>query len=579
MKFVQCTKKFLQNNLPLSEINILWLIAAFVFFTHSPVLFHDYLRQDDWSAGLWLRFLGTKQCWLEVIHFKKPVNPWACIANIQTHPGTYNSAVELFRPVSTAIFLAGDAIAYNIGNIWIVRSYNIALLCIAAVFTYSWLRRLKADSLFAACFTITSFALPAYQVQASTANYTIMIVSIILGQISFFLWHEAYHNSDKKSLWQKYRLAYFVMLASLLCYPMSSPYPFLFLAIYVLLLKESIPLYKNRKIIDASIFILLCMISVITLGRLVIILFHIHPQNIERSVNIDWDIPNKIYHWTVMLQEASNLFDINGMIYKEWRYVYYPVITILGLFFVADYIDNKKHFKDFSKKQIIIRTIFDTLAILALMTLAYCPALAPHTILIVFRYTVIIMPIMLFLLMWSIKIIINHWLHKENNQVFKIFLVLFTAFAVITAMHNHTLYIVGQNEYQLNFMRGFIESDALPVLKEQKPVTIHIIRDPRITILPNNLRSDVYGMGVSPEDFAWGLYAAIIYLMRDYGYESIEVSPTFKWQGWNSKMSWGKVKWGTIIVTEKDYPLKDYPLPDTGEKVVTIDMTKLGTYK
>ena len=29
------------------------LIAAAVLFGHSPVLFSDYLRQDDWSAATW----------------------------------------------------------------------------------------------------------------------------------------------------------------------------------------------------------------------------------------------------------------------------------------------------------------------------------------------------------------------------------------------------------------------------------------------------------------------------------------------------------------------------------------------
>ena len=97
------------------EFSILFTIGISLFIAHCPVLFGDFLRQDDWNATFWN------------------------INLFYTHPEFYNSVVEMFRPLSTIFILVGDYFSHDIQNAKYVRLFNIIMLCIASYITYIWL--------------------------------------------------------------------------------------------------------------------------------------------------------------------------------------------------------------------------------------------------------------------------------------------------------------------------------------------------------------------------------------------------------------------------------------------------------
>ena len=183
------------------------IITAMVLFGHSPVLFSTYLRQDDLTATTW-----------NIHHFKRD-------------PGL-NNIWEIFRPVCGIFIVISDFVSHNMRNAWIMRFINIMFLSGGAVLLYRWQRKFGAEKIFAACFAICAFLTQSSQIISSTANYTVLVATIVMAQGACFLFYRGFVERERRKAYYAYGVI--LLFISLLSYPLGSPYIFVFLFIYFL---------------------------------------------------------------------------------------------------------------------------------------------------------------------------------------------------------------------------------------------------------------------------------------------------------------------------------------------------------
>ncbi|MEQ9115912.1 MAG: hypothetical protein RLN62_03870 [Rickettsiales bacterium] len=552
-----------------NDFYIFLFILASLLFAHSPVLWGDYLRQDDWNAAFW-----------NIYKFSKIVR----------HPEFYNSAVEMFRPVSTVFILIGDYISHNIENASYIRLFNIFLLAIASYLTYLWQIRLSPKKkCFAISFALLAFSLPASQLHSSTVSYGNMVFSIICGQIAAFYSAKIFLENHDRATRKKYYIygILFIFLGSL-NYVLSSMFYFVFLLMFYLTSLKRDDLQKDHKnikfIFKSTIFIFAVMVCYIIIAKISFFLLGIKARNSERSVSIDLDFIEKIKHVINMLKYSFNLFDIAGYFKFNHWYSFFTIsfFLILSLFLLQkkrklEHVPNQNKLLKF-----VSNTMFSPLIILGLLILAYSPALAPKAIFSSFRYMPATMPFVLYIFLWSVVQIFESSfatsLRKTKESCFRLITKEEAVFIAITffglALCNHNLfsYIVGPHLHEMNYIRSNIELKALDNIKNNGETTIYIIKNNGKSYAKNNFSSLEYGFSTN-YSHNW-LVSATTYLMRQYGYESIIGQP-YEFLQWDDKAIHLKTSWGNIISGKS---IDSVNIKDKTNLVV-IDMNKLGTFR
>lgn len=526
------------------------LIAAAVLFGHSPVLFSDYLRQDDWSAATWNLV-------------------------IQDHVDLRAHMLDEFRPLSVPFILFSDFVSHTMSNGWIVRLINILLLGLAAILTYRWQRLFTEDILFAACFAICAFLTQSVQIISATANYTVMIVALIWSQAASFMFYRGFVGQSCRRRW--YFCGVVVFYLSLLSYPLASTYVFVFLTIYYFHHIRERWWQRDAFLFQASVLSILSMASIIVLGKLTYALLHFTPHDPNRSIAIDWDIPNKLAHWWMMLEQAFNFYAIDYFytyIDKNRILTYQPVLVFGTILILGISCNRMRSPEGRTPPGVTIRWVARVVASsLLLLTLAFAPVFPPHFDgSFPFRYGLVIMPVALYLVFWSIREIARTVRQKPEGQIFPVGLCAFTICMIVLCSDILSKYVVSIHEHELHYISSTIENEALTDLKSNKPITIYLLMSDR-SFMPGGFGAAEYGIGMSYLSPGW-LLAGTIHVLRNMGYESIETEPPYKIIDWNSDRVIFQAKWGYIIATQRKEP--HIPSP-TATKEVIIDMNNVGT--
>ena len=525
-----------------------FLIAGIIILAHSPVLFPTYLRQDDWSAATWN------------IHL------------VFSHVDLRKYAVDEMRPLSIPFILFSDAISHHMDIAWIARLINIVLIAAAAILTYRWQMTLEAEEIFAACFAACSFLTQAAQLISSTANYMVMIVSVIVAQTACFTLYRGFLDAKHRTRW--YAVGATLLFLSLFSYPLGCTYVFLFLLIYYLREVREQWWRQSSFVFQAGLMTLVSMASIVIIGKLTYLALGYTPSNPDRSITIDWNLPNKLDHWWRMLEESLNIDAWNAMIHYYVSRSTFPtgqIVPLAAALFTMGIVcqARKAEGQSIPRRTVVRRIAVVICTFLILLTLAYAPVLAPHFYdVISFRYTLVVTPMTMYALFWSGREIASG--QGWNGGGFSKGLCVVTLLLAMVCAHHLSRYVVAVPETELRFMTASVERKALPELAAGRPVALYLVMNEHqhLSIDPSGFNYAEYGMTMSGWSPGW-LFAGAIHVMRTLGYESIETEPPYQILEWDNEQVRCKVKWGYIYTVRNNQPPLAVP---AGMKKVVIDM-------
>jgi hypothetical protein len=534
----------------IKRFHIFFFILVSLILAHIPILWADYLRHDDWNVAWW--------------NYHR----------LFSHPSLDNAIKDLFRPIAPLFFLPSDYFAKDLEVAKYVRFVNILLLATASYLTYIWQIKFSPEKkIFAVCFAIAAFTLQGSQWQSSTANYGSMIVSTIFGQIAAFYSVKIFDKNSvdyESSINRRkyYILSILFMMLGIMNYAPCAMFYFVFLAIsYFSNIREDLIKRRNNieYIVKSSVLFFLVMVFYVLIAKLFYLLFQIAPSDVNRSINIDFNILAKIFPMIAVTKQSFDFFNISNLqSVNQWLIFSIAITPFLAAVFKISYFRTNN---DTTKVQnYLSHPIFCIFVILILFVMSYAPYLVPlPTTNLASRNILTTMPFALYIFMWSVSYVFR----KYNNEI-SIFL---TCMFIILCNHHLSRYIVGPHQHEMNYIRSYIERDVLPKIEDGKKVTIYLLQDNRTSSLENNFRSMEYGMTINYSN-NW-LISAANFIMRQYGYES-SINP-WKVIKWNEQEEiYIKTYWGAFLSSNKLN--KRFQVKDNSQ-VVVIDMSRLGTYR
>src|SRR5690348_16467229 len=173
MKFLSYLKK--------SNMIAYAAIIVFVFAAISPVIYsNNYIRQDDLMWEIWP--------WMKPSEFGYLY---------------YNTVFQLVRPICMLSFYITDLLSIGIQGAVYVRFFSLLVLILLAMMLFRWQLYFNKNRLLATTFAICTFTLPAYQVFAATANYELLLTSLVMSLLSGFFWYNA-NLTFKHKTWISY---------------------------------------------------------------------------------------------------------------------------------------------------------------------------------------------------------------------------------------------------------------------------------------------------------------------------------------------------------------------------------------
>lgn len=530
-----------KNSILIPSLIFLALLLAF-----SPVfLSTNYIRQDDLMWEIW---------------------PWMKISDFGF---LYKSTVfHLVRPICMLLLYTADLIAINITDAVYIRFIAVIILCILAILLYHWQLLYNSNRALAASFATASFTLPAYQVFAATANYSLIIIAILMTFGAAYYWHDAYfaNNADNKSRY--YRIGCLLFFASLLTYPLSSMYIWVLLVIAYL--NTSTDVSKRKFIPHAAYVSIKMMIYYYLFCRLVHLVFHVKTSG-DRSAVLDTSqIGAKLKH----------IFDITGWhsnlwLWNSWHSFYQtPILFMTGLFLFA-----------LIKHEKFAHATWMFLITLLFYLLSYSPILASSEILVTFRYAITTMPILLYVTFWSINVLMSNvffkhgLLNKLINTLNSIVLICIALFGLTYANIMLADGIVGPHTKDFDSIQQQLNEKVLPLLKQNKQVVINAIAcDKTSAPIGDNIPMQLeYGMRIC--QYQQQVIGAIIHSLRKMGYASNfnkKNELSFK----DNEIIVNNTPWGTLVVSsvaQSNADLRKYT--NNNREIITIDTRILPAYQ
>jgi hypothetical protein len=501
------------------------LIILSLFLAFSPVLLSaNYIRQDDLMWETW------------------PGMPMKDFGYLY-----HNTVFELVRPICMFLMYFADVTAINITNAVYLRLAGVMMLCMLGIMLYRWQLLFNAKRILAASFAAAAFTLPAYQVFAATGNYSIVILSgLVMALGAAFLWHAGYHAQDAQQKYRYYYLAFILFFLSLLDYPLSSMYIWVFIAIAFLNTESG----KRQFISFLFVTSIKMMVFYYVFCRLIHLLFHVPTKGSRVSVIDTSHITDKFTQIVDVLGWHSNLWLWNDLapFFKT------PAVLLFGLFFLA-------LMKQYSFKN----AIYTLLAVLLFFLLSYSPILASPEFQITFRYTITTMPILLYLVFWSITTLTPRMLNAVICIAIAVFGLTYANIMVADG-------IVGPNTKDFASVEQQLKEKVLPLLEKNQPIVIHGIACDKIpqTYAPKVPTHLEYSMRIC--QYQQQVIGVIIHSLRKMG-----VASNFNQHNeviYNTdEIVVKNIPWGTLVVNSVDNFNAD-----SSQQIVTIDTRTLPPY-
>jgi hypothetical protein len=528
------------------------IVFSAIFIALLPVILSsNYIRQDDLMWEIWP---GMRMSDFGYLY--------------------YNTVFQLVRPLCMLSFYLTDLISININNAVYVRLMSVLILCSLGVMLYWWQLCFNNNRLLAAIFAIAAFTLPPYQVFAATGNYSLIITALLLTFISAFSWYHYFRsNSRTVSKWYLH-LGSLLFFLSLLEYPLSSMYLWALLAICYLNNLHTNEPYKtnnNRFILNTSLMIISLMIAYYIASRIFHLIFHVDLST-GRAAVIDTS------HLFARLLQVAQVLSWHADLWF-WKNTHSlllsPIFLIAALFIIALLQTHKNEMKRFSK-------IMMTLTITVIFFfLAYSPILATSDVQITYRYALVTMPIILYVLLWSINTIVNSY---SNNHIYPILtkirtLFLFIACCIGICYSNLMIAdgIVGPHSQDFTYIQQQLSEKVVPLLNENKKVVIHAIDcDQGNRYFGYNAPGMEYGMRIC--QYQQQIIGVIIHSLNKFGFAS-------NYQRHNQVIYNDKeivvkdTPWGTLVVNSSNSNTTATKYANKNTSIITIDTHDMPPYQ
>lgn len=546
------------TNLIISISIVLILLLAL-----SPAIFsNNYLRQDDLMWELWP---GMKMRDFGFMY--------------------YNIFYQMVRPLCMLFYYTTDMISINMHHSVYVRLVSIFTLGACGVLIYFWQLRFNQNKLLAACFSICIFTLPAYQIFTATANYFLINFALLLTISSVFCWHNVYLTNYDHHTKRNTRLGFILFFLSLLQYPLSSMFIWVMLVIALLNPNEA----SNNSTISGRTFFY--RYSLITIFMMLFYFVFIHVFHFVFHVNLSYGRP-AVLDTTHIMTRVLGIFNVIEWHSWLWKWdntttwLHSPINIIIALFIFTATISSI-----ILKKDSLTTAIKHSIILLGLIFFAffmsYSPIFATAENVVSFRYTMATMPILLYLIFWSITILsdsssytytlINLFVKSTAISI----LIATTIFGVIYCNWMIADGIVGPHDHDFAYIQEQLKSKVLPIInKPNTQVVIHAIgcdsgRNYHYAKgLPTALE---YGMRLC--EFQQQIIGSIFHSMMVMGHlpnyhNHNEVVYN------DNEIIVKNTPWGTLIVNDgKDIKHELPQYTENKRELVEIDFTKAPEYK
>lgn len=544
-----------------TQLVIFSVIFFCLFIAFTPVILsNNYIRQDDLMWEIWPNMKMSDFGYLY-----------------------YNTVYQLVRPICMVSFYLTDLISINIQGAVYVRLMSIMLLGILGILLYLWQLLFNTNRLLAATFAICSFTLPAYQIFAATGNYSLILTALVFTIISAFFWYHAVSAFDNKKKYTYYFLGSLFFFASLLDYPLSSMYIWVLLTICYLNLLYNHDLnkaFKQRFFYVAAFNTIFMMGFYFIFCKIFHLLFSVDLSN-GRSTVVDT---------THLFSRFMRIFDVLGWHSNLWLWsdvnplIHTPLFAFLSIGITALILLNIKNGIT-HKVDILIHAVQTLGMVFILFFLSYSPIMATPELQITFRYALTTMPILLYLLLWSITEIIrfcamrNAILKTILNTICAIAFISMTAFGMAYANLMLADGVVGPHTHDFEFIQQQLNDKVIPLLKQHKRVAIHAIAcdEGPMNYAANIPVSLEYGMRIC--QFQQQVIGVIIHSLNKMGYPSNYSTHNNVVYGTN-EIAVKDTPWGALIVNSPSNSKNSLkPYIDNNMQVVTIDTRTMQPYQ
>lgn len=476
-----------------------------------------------------------------------------------------NVVFELVRPICMLLLYIADLSAIDITHAVYIRFIAVIILGILGIFLYRWQLLFNPNRTLAASFAAASFTLPAYQVFAATANYSLILIALLMTFGSAFYWHNSYFANNAPHKLRNYRLGCWLFFASLLTYPLSTMYIWVLLTIAFLNIPQTDE--KQEFTLHTAYVTIKMMVYYFLFSCLVHLVFHVKASG-GRSTSID------VSHLMEKLQHVYNItgWHSNLWIWNWHSFTHTPILAMAGLFLLATIKRNTfKH----------AITMFVTTVIFYL--LSYSPILASPEITVTFRYAITTMPILLYLTVWSL----NTLMQAKQVVINKIATICNAIICITIALFGLTYAnimladgIVGPHTKDFANIQQQLQDKVIPLLKQNKQVVIHAIAcDKNPAPFATNVPSDLeYGMRIC--QYQQQVIGVVIHSLRKMGYAS-NFNQKNKLTFPENEIVVNDTPWGTLVVSSENMSDKDLQQYTDNQKreIVTIDTRALPQYQ
>lgn len=545
--------KLISRSLPKKNLLILGGFMLTMLFTFFPVyLANNYIRQDDLMWEIWPGMHMSDFTFLY-----------------------YNTVFQLVRPICMMSFYLTDLISFTIHNAAYVRLFSVILLGLLTTLLYFWQIKFNNSRILAATFAIAAFTLPPYQIFAATGNYSLIITSLVMTFAAAFCWYSGFTNNNEKNRSLLYCTGSVLLFASFMDYPLSSMYIWVLLAITymsTLSLQTKMQILHRQYVIFCSKLTIGLMIGYYLFCRLFHFIFHVDLESGRVAVIKTAHIVPRLARIFDVISWHSYLWlwtDTVKIWHSFFPYILALLVTALFIHYKASHNDLKKNFKQVTKTLFVLFLFF---------FLAYSPVLATHELEITYRYGIATMPLMLYLIFWSINALTPNRLKIVSSMIFILLSIFGMGYANLMTADG----IIGPHEHDFAFMQHELNAKALPLLALKKPFVIHAIAcDSKDNKIGSNLpKSFEYGMRTC--QYQQQVIGVLIHSLNQMGYESNYRRHnliTYIDHHDDHKIIVQDVPWGVLVVDSSDSNLKDLSKITHKLPVVTIDTRTMQPYQ
>jgi len=484
-----------------------WLLffglSLFVFLTYLPLLQSYFVWNDDYYI-----YTMTKG---------------VCSSWRQHHFLTY----QIGRPLLSFLFCWQTFFTKTLQDANLVRAITIFYICIIAYLLYLWLNihfKNKKHSILLSLIIVT---LPPFQVFASNIGCQAVAISILLTIGSaIIIYKYAFDYIDKKGnnikkYFNKYSITAVVMLLiSFLIYPTTTMFFWVMVGIFILNISDS-NWRKNRTRIYYLLGVNIVATLIFFLYLKINFIIYMNGPKLGHTWTYDIVLTNNIKQkilWFISepLNDALNLWNIKP---SSLLALISSLIIIIGI--IIGIINS---LKGQSTPKLIIILIEKYALLFSFLPLSFLPNLAAgNTDQSSYRSILSLTCLIIILLYWSLKNILELIKTTQANKILTYFLIIICLLCTYKAHHNVMNYFVFAQELEIKYIVSAINQNELKNYKR-----IHIISPNKASLVaPQNMK-----------EFAGivGLYNVVLYsLLPDLdNTKKMQIENILK----NDKFSW-----------------------------------------